>query len=106
MTRYRYTTCLSFGDDGEANYCELDVTVSYSVAWGSPGTGRPYFGPPELYDEGSPDEVEDIRLELVDGKPLTGTEFNEPVLDRFEEDEALREAMLQEAREQEAAWAE
>lgn len=85
MTRYRYSTCLSFGDDGEANYCELDVTVSFTVAWGSP------------------DEVEDIRLELVDGKPLTGCEFIEPVLSRFEEEDELRDAMLQEARETEAA---
>lgn len=105
-TRYRYATCLSFGTDGDADYCELDVEVSYTVAWGSSGTGRPYFGPPELYDEGSPDEVEDIRLELVDGKPLTGCEFNEPVLSRFEEDDDLREAMLEEARQREAVWAE
>lgn len=105
-TRYRYSTCLSFGTDGEADYCELDVTVSYSVAWGSPGTGRPYYGPVELYDEGSPDEVEDIRLELVDGKPLSGCEFIEPVLSRFEEEDELREGLLREARETEAARAE
>ena len=104
-TRYRYAACLGFGTDGEADYCEIDVEVSYSVAWGSPGTPTPYFGPAELYDPGSPHEVEDIRLETVDGRPITGCEFIEPVLDRFEEDDELREIMVQEAIEHEAARA-
>lgn len=105
MSRYRYATCLSFGTDGEADYCELDVEVSFTVAWGSPETGRGYMADPYLYDPGSPDEVEDIRLEKVDGKPLTGCEFIEPVLDRFECDDQLRDEMLAEARETEAARA-
>lgn len=63
--RYTYGTCISFGDDGEPGYCEVDVEVSYEVAWGSPETGR--FGPPEDYDPGSPSIVEDIRVETVDG---------------------------------------
>lgn len=105
-TRYRYATCLGFGTDGEADYCELDVEVSFAVAWGSPETGAGYMADPYKYDPGSPDEVEDIRLELVDGKPITGCEFIEPVLSRFEEDDDLREAMLEEARQREAAWVE
>lgn len=67
MARYRHRTTISFGTDGEADYSEHDVEVSYTVAWGDPGTGSPYFGPVELYDPGSPDEVEDIHLEAVDG---------------------------------------
>lgn len=105
-TRYTHSTCLAFGTDGEPDYCELDVTVSYAVAWGSPETGAGYMADPYKYDPGSPDEVEDIRLELVDGRPITGCEFIEPVLSRFEEDDDLRAAMLEEARQREAAWVE
>jgi hypothetical protein len=65
--RYTYATCLSWG--GDTPTAEVEVEVSFSVAWGSPGSGRPYYGPPENYDEGSPSEVEDIRLEKVEGKP-------------------------------------
>lgn len=61
--RYRYATCLNWG--GDVPTAEVEVVVSFAVTWGSPEAGR--FGPPELYDPGSPDEVEDIRLELVEG---------------------------------------
>jgi hypothetical protein len=64
MTRYHYTTSVSFGGDEPA--AEFEVTLSYTVAWGSPETGR--FGPPEDYDPGSGDLVEDIRVEKIDGK--------------------------------------
>lgn len=63
-TRYRYATTLAWG--GDVPTAEVDVEVSFTVAWGSPETGR--FGPVEGYDPGSPDEVEDIRLETVNGK--------------------------------------
>lgn len=66
MSRHKYTTCISFGTDGEADYVELDATVSFSVAWGSPAN-------PWGDDPGSGPVVEDIRLEAVDGKPFTGT---------------------------------
>jgi hypothetical protein len=89
MTRYRYATTLSFGDDGEPGYTELDVEVSYKVLWGRPET-------PPAYSHGGlpadPDEVDDVRLELVDGKPrpwdmgygyLTDDDFAAQVEDRF-----------------------
>lgn len=63
--RYTYATTLSWG--GDEPTAEVEVEVSFSVAWGSPETGR--WGPPEHYDCGAPDEVEDIRLETVEGKP-------------------------------------
>lgn len=63
--RYRYATCLNWG--GDEPTAEVEVEFSFSIAWGSPETGR--FGPPEDYDCGAPHEVEDIRLELVEGKP-------------------------------------
>lgn len=109
MTRYRYATTLSFGTDGEPDYAEVEVEVSYTVAWGSPGTGRPYYGPVELYDEGSPDEVEDIRLELVEGRPRPFPRFASDrdaemlVIEALSPDDI--ESMLQEARDREAAWA-
>ena len=50
--RYTYSTCLMFGTDGEADHCEIDVTVSYEVAW--------------LDDDGRRGEIEDIRVESID----------------------------------------
>ena len=64
--RYTYSTCLNWG--GDVPTCEIDVTVSFTVSPGSPETGR--FGPPELYDPGSPAEVEDIQVESIDGRPV------------------------------------
>lgn len=69
MTRYTYSTCLSFGTDGEADYSEMDVTVSFTVAWGSPEIGAGYMADPFKYDPGSPDVVEDIKVENIDGNP-------------------------------------
>ena len=78
MSRYTHTTCISFGTDGEADYVELDATVSYSVAWGSPPD-------PWGDDPGSGDVIEDIRLEAVDGKPFTGSAtYAAMILDEIE----------------------
>ena len=98
-TRYRYATTLDFGDD------EHEVEVSYTVAWGSPETGAGYMADPYKYDPGSPDEVEDLRLELVDGEPGPfDQEAEAMVLQDIGQNHT--EAMLQEAREREAAWVE
>lgn len=98
-TRYRYATTLDFGAD------EHEVEVSYTVAWGSPETGAGYMADPYKYDPGSPDEVEELRLELVDGEPGPfDQEAEAMVLQTLAQDHT--EAMLQEAREREAAWAE
>lgn len=81
--RYSYSTCLSFGTDGEADYCEIDVTVSFSVVWGEPETGPTYAcgGTPATGDL-----VEDIRVESIDGKPVvTGDAITrEAILAEFE----------------------
>lgn len=50
---------------------EMEVVVSYTVSWGTPESGR--YGPPEDYDPGSPDEIEDIQILTIDGEPYTGT---------------------------------
>lgn len=98
-TRYRYATTLDFGDD------EYEVEVSYEVAWGQPETGRGYMADPYLYDPGSPDEVEDLHLELVDSVPCPlDQEGVAMVLQTLAQDHT--EAMLQEARGRESAWAE
>lgn len=105
--RYSYATTLSWG--GDTPTAEVDVVVSFAVAEGSPETGR--FGPPELYDPGSPDEVEDIRLELVEGKPRPwgmysgyvaneDDEFEREVIEKLEDQHA---DMLAEAVEAEVA---
>lgn len=63
--RYTYATTLAYstGDVPEAD--EVEVEVSFTVAWGSPETGN--YGPPEDYDPGSASEVEDLKLLSVDG---------------------------------------
>ena len=63
MTRYRerrhtYATTLSWG--GDEPTAELDVTVSFTVEWGSP---------PSRDDPGSGDLIESITVLTVDGKP-------------------------------------
>lgn len=76
--RYTYTTCLSFGTDGEADYSELDATVSYLMVWGSPAD-------PWGDDPGSGDAVDDLRLEAVDGRAFTGNAtYAAMILDEIE----------------------
>lgn len=62
--RYRYATTLTWG--GDTPTAEVEVEVSFTVAWGTPERGN--YGPVESYDPGSPSEVEDVRLEKVEGK--------------------------------------
>lgn len=67
MTTYTYATTLVWG--GDEPTAELEVTCSYSVAWGSPECGRGYMADPALYDPGSPDVLKDIKILTVEGKP-------------------------------------
>lgn len=98
--RYHYTTCLSFGTDGEADYCEIDVTVSFAVVWGEPETGPTYAcgGTPATGDL-----VEDIRVETIDGDPPTNRVLAAMILDMidgatdFHTREMLAEAVAVEA---------
>lgn len=83
MTRYTYSTCLSFGTDGEADYCEVDTTISYVVRPGRPET------PPAYAHGGLPaedPEIDDIRVEKIDGKPaVTGDAITrDAILAEFE----------------------
>ncbi len=80
--RYTFTTCLSFGTDGEADFCELDATVSFAF---TPGRAAA----PPAYDHGGlpadPPEIDDIRVELIDGRPVTAGdgETIDAILDQF-----------------------
>ena len=83
MTRYTYSTCLSFGTDGEADYSEMDVTISYVVRQGRSAT-------PAAYDHGGlpaeDAEIDEIRVEKIDGRPVA-SDFDgtvEAVLAKFE----------------------
>lgn len=82
MNRYTYTTCLSFGTDGEADFCELDATVSFAFTPGRAET-------PPAYDHGGlpadPPEIDDIRVEAIDGRPVTVGDCLtiEAILDQF-----------------------
>jgi hypothetical protein len=102
-TRYRYATCLAWG--GDVPTAEVEVEVSYTVAWGSPETGAGYMADPYLYDPGSPDEVELVMLELIDGQPGPFDQEAEAMILQ-EIAQHHTEAMLEEARAREAAWAE
>lgn len=102
--RYTYACTITFGQDGEPGYSEVEVEVSYSVAWGSPESG--WFGPPENYDPGSGDVVEDIRLEKVKGKPrpwnmgygfLSDDDFATDCIEKIEGDKHHYDAMVAEA---------
>jgi len=80
--RYTFTTCLSFGTDGEADFCELDVTVSFAF---TPGRAAA----PPAYDHGGlpadPPEIDDIRVELIDGRAVTASDWEtiDAILDQF-----------------------
>ena len=102
--RYTYSTTLNWG--GDTPTAEIEVEVSYSVAWGSPETGR--YGDPSNYDPGSGDLVEDIRLEKVEGKPrpwdmgygfLPDDDFATDCIEKIEGSDYHLEAMVAEASE-------
>lgn len=111
-TRYTYATTLAYSTGDVPEVDEVEVEVSFSVAWGSPETGR--WGPPENYDPGAGDEIEDLRLERVNGTKSPGPdapygagalnqEYEAAILQEIAQNHA--EAMLSEARDHEAAWA-
>jgi hypothetical protein len=110
MTRrpYRYAATLSWG--GDTPTAEVEVECSYSVVWGAPPTRL--YGPPENYDPGSPDEIEDISILTVDGKPWpvdlthgfqSGAQDHEMLTEKLFRDH--EEAMIEEARAMEASRA-
>lgn len=103
---YRYACTLSWG--GDEPTAELEIECSYSVAWGSPEGNR--FGPPEDYDPGSGDVVEDIKILTIDGKPWpvdisygfqTDAQSHEMLVEKLESEH--EESMILEAIEAEAA---
>jgi hypothetical protein len=67
MKAHRYTYASTIQFDGDEPFAELEVEVSYEVAWGSPESGR--WGPPEDYDPGSASVVEAVRVETINDQP-------------------------------------
>lgn len=101
--RYTYATTLAYSTGDVPETDEVEVEVSFTVAWGSPETGD--YGPPEHYDPGAPDEIEDLKLLSVDGVGGPFDQHDEAaILQTIAQNHA--EAMLEEASEREAAWAE
>ena len=102
QTRYTYATTVSFGEDEPTP--EFEVEVSYLVCWGAPEQGPSYASGGQPAD---PDELDDIRLDTVDGKPRpwnlgpswTDNAFAESVL-QILENPIHQAAMLERAAEQ------
>lgn len=97
---------------GASEASEFDVTLTFSVAWGSPETGR--FGRPEDYDPGCGSEVENIKVVSIEGLTsgwgkafAMGYQTDEQVAAEVIEalTEAQLDAMLVEASEEAAAEA-
>jgi hypothetical protein len=85
-TRYTYAAELNFG--GDTPTWEGEAVVSYTVAWGRPAQT---YGPAERCYPADPDEVDDIRVETIDGrKPDLGDfydrEFCQAIIDKIEAD--------------------
>lgn len=106
--RYNYTTTLNWG--GDTPTAEIEVEVSYEVAWGSPESGR--SGPPENYDPGCGDAVEAITLEKVEGKPrpwdmgygyLPDDEFAQDCIEKIEASDWCIGEMIAGAAQEDAA---
>lgn len=105
---YNFSTCLSFGDDGEANYIEMDVEVAYQVIWGEPTV---WGSTPETSHQGSGDEIDDIKVIKIDGRPAPWNLIPLPngdaeVADQIEAQlrQHCEEAMLERARDLEVQW--
>lgn len=64
MSRYTYAFTASWG--GDTPTAELEVEVSYTVLWGAPEQGPSYACGGQPADA---DEVDDIRVETIEGKP-------------------------------------
>lgn len=104
--RHTYTTTLNWG--GDTPTAEVEVTVSYLVCWGTPEQGPSYASGGQPAD---PDEIDDIRLDLVEGKPrpwniawgyVTDDDFALDCVEKIEGSDHHMEAMLIEAAEADA----
>lgn len=100
--RYHYTASFSIG--GDIPTWEGEVEFSYTVTWGAPET-------PPAYSHGGlpadPDEIDDIRVEKVDGLTSgwayfqSDASFAEDMIERLTDDDYS--AMLTEAYEADLA---
>lgn len=84
---FTHYTTVNLGND-EAS--EFEVALTFTVAWGSPETGR--FGRVEDYDPGSDSEVEDIKVVEING--LTSG-WGEAFACGFETDQQIADAIIE-----------
>jgi hypothetical protein len=105
--RYTYATTLSWG--GDVTTAEVEVEVSYAVTWGAPARGPSYASGGQPAD---PDEIDDIRLEKVEGKPrpwgmgygfISDDDFADECVQMIEGSERLMADLLTHAAEEAAA---
>lgn len=85
--RFRYATSVSFG--GDTPTAEFEVELTYTFLPGSPERGPTYASGGEPPD---PPEVDDVRLELVDGRPRPWQDG--PHLDQKRNDDELEESVI------------
>lgn len=69
MSKHTYTTGLQWGGDIPTAELE-DVSVTYTVMWGRPAWGGSRWEPP--INPPDPDEIDDIQITSIDGKPFDG----------------------------------
>jgi hypothetical protein len=103
-TRYTYATSLAYSTGDVPETDEVEVEVSFTVAWGSPGTVTPYYGPPENYDPGSPSEIEDLKLISADGVGGPFDQHDEAAILQALAQNHVQQ-MLEAANDREAYWA-
>lgn len=104
-TQYTYATTLTYSTGAVPEVDEVEVEVTFTVAWGSPETGAGYMADPYKYDPGSPDEIEDLTLRSIDGIGGPFDQHDEAaILQKITQNHHDR--MLEEASQMEAAWAE
>jgi hypothetical protein len=105
--RYTYALELSWG--GDTPTAEMEVEVSYTVTWGAPEQGPSYASGGQPAD---PDEIDDIRLEKVEGKPrpwgmgygfISDDDFADECVQMIEGSERLMADLLTNAAEEAAA---
>lgn len=84
---FTHYTTVNLGN-GEAS--EFEVTLTFTVAWGSPSSG--HFGRPEDYDPGCDSQIEDIKVVEING--LTSG-WGEAFACGFETDQQIADAIIE-----------
>lgn len=94
---YKTTPSLSIG--GDVPTWEGEATVEFDISWGRPAK---LYGAPENCYPADPDEVTDVRLLAIDGKPgpwgdwiSDSKHIEQNILDHISEDDLIQAALDQ-----------